>query len=271
MPRNKDRQGSVSDLVEKSDLVAEVLCPPENQIDLISHELREANRLLAVNNFFRMGENYRRGELYLRCGVSFGQRHDCDLIFAAEVGRCGYEFSRTWPPFWEFQNSAPSHSDRDQDSVFFDVCEVVQDPEGVVPSFVWIVRPEKRNYLYGQAVFYAVYEVEPLLEVRRDREVGDCVGSGMARGDGVSHLVQTGSQVVHCIEHYAGGVFDLARLKADLENVLSKIRIVFNERFVWSACPENMDGPLQILDMMVCAPEDRFGAGERIGHGQKHS
>jgi hypothetical protein len=232
--------------------------------DMIPHSYEEANRLLALNNFFRIVDNYERAQLHFRYGITGVNGENYDLVCAVKVSGDGHKFPNGGLPFRKGEHCARANAGGDQPRVLLDVSHVVHGPKGIIPSLVWLVPFEEREDFRRNSLvlFEASYRVGEFGSGASERVCGPFFASGMFVSNSVGHLIQTGSHVVDCIKDDAGHFLKNRSVKLRFEEVFSKIRIELNNKGVWLTGLEGLDSEFQVCDMLVCATENGPRAGE---------
>ena len=256
------------DLRDQSDPAAFHFGVPEDYSYFSAHSIEQRNRRLALNNFFRVVENYRVAKLYLRNRIRVGGNEQYDLIFTSQVSRHRDELGMRHAG-WQLQHRANPKPDWHKDCMFFDICEVVEGPEGVIPSFVWLEPTKERSNLAGD-ILHTVDFVGPEIGILREGEgrVID-IAPSMSPLNNIGHMIQTGSKVVNCIEHDGRDIDRKTFVELGFQKMLSEMRVVLNNQGVWLVWPECLNGLIQICDMVICAADDSFGAGKQVRHGKR--
>ena len=148
-------------------------------------------------------------------------------------------------------------ADRHDVVMLVDSCEVVQCPQGVISSSVWIEAPiERLDWLRESLASRA----ERLVEFASGAGEGEAevaesaIAEAMEPSNGGCSSVETLSQIT---EDTRGHFFDLARhrlSKDDLVNVLSRIRIDIDTTGVRFVSVIGSDVPIEVGDARLCAP-----------------
>jgi hypothetical protein len=250
----------VRNLGNESDLLALTFGISKDHRYFSKHSIEQRNRRLALNNIFRMGDNYAVRNNYIRMSVGrIGGSVDFDLVLSA-VGSDG-----KIPRGHSSGNLNPRSSvpDLNKLSVLLDICDVVHGPKGIIPSFVWLEPFKERANLAGQVLFCPFDLGGPIVEVIREGKVAERVGfTPVSNGNGVGHLVETGAQIVDAIEHDAREFGIEAGRKLDLMNPVTGLRILFNHVGVRISWGGGLDGTLHISEVVVCASQNDLRAAE---------
>jgi len=88
----------------------------------------------------------------------------------------------------------------------------------------------------------------------------------MPNGDSVGHLVQRTSEVIDRVKHDARYVIRKTHVKQKMMGTAA-IRIVIDRIGVWLISREEVDLGFEICDMVICATENAFRAGEDVSDG----
>ena len=248
-------------LPDQSDSTTRGLCVREELGYFSAHSIEKRNRRLAVNNFFRIANNYRVGKVSLRSLVR-SRRGVFDLVFRADPSavenRIGTRVA--------FPDGGTPEAHGYENGVLLDVGHVVYGPEGVIPSLVWAAPFKDRDDFGGEILFRAVYPVGPAGEVLGERKVGPALTlPPMLGGDGMNHLVETGPQIIDGIKYDAGNIIREGFIEY-IKMGLGPICVVIDKVGVWLIGGKNTDLGFEICDMVICATENAFRAGEDISH-----
>jgi hypothetical protein len=237
-----------------------------------AHSIDKRNRRLALNNWFRVVDNYAVGDLYVRVPVKrLGGTKYYDLVFLSALdGRDGegrqFRSSRDL-------DSCPAEIDRDQDRMFLDICEVVYGPQGVIPSFVWLESFKERDNFRRNVIWQPLpsSDVQPVGGIVAEGEGNKIVAAAMLCSDSESHMIQACSQIIDGIEENAGNVIGEAFTKSDYMKIISGFRITLGNDGVRLVDVARSDYGFEIRDMVICATENAFSAGEHISHDRQPS
>src|SRR5262244_423429 len=112
----------------------------QDALDFAAHSVKESARRLAAQKFDAV-DRYRKGEV--ACHLRINSRrtgHQGDLVFLRVPGS-----GLRHPPVVADCTSVIDHDrggdiERDQSAVFLGVCDLVESPENVIRSFVWLER-----------------------------------------------------------------------------------------------------------------------------------
>lgn len=248
------------DLSQKSDPAALRFRSHQDAIDFASHGIEQKNRMLAVYNFVRVVENYRKGYLAIvGRAVSRASAHEFNLVFVSVEGHLA---GLNKPgKSGELQAGVPGRY-RDKFRVFLEVAKGVQSPEGVIPSLVWLEAGEKVSD-FRRDVFQAVEFVREKFRPFHEGEISE-VGIGMPIGDGgcVGSLIEAGPQIRYEIEDDARKFVCEPLVKAEFMDLLGSGDVIFDKvgpRFI----PVDFVVPsAKIAEMVMCTTQRAFGAGE---------
>src|SRR5438445_1012618 len=159
----------------------------------------DARNWLAIDKL-NIAECYEKGVIVIHC--EFGINGSLDkyhLVFGAiPAGRIWETEIASTLPF--SGHAVLRHPDRPDDSVLIGITKLVQGPEKIVPSFVWLERAHHvENFLRGvfsQTVKGHV-EVGALGSNREERVIS---GSLIERSDGTDRLIESGSKIINCVD-----------------------------------------------------------------------
>jgi hypothetical protein len=150
-------------------------------------------------------------------------------------------------------------NERHKGAVFLGVTNLVQSPEGIIPSFVWFEPSKQRCDFRWQICANLPFAINISIECGktiRERKIGFS-GIDFAAGDcgGVTRLIENGPEVVCGIEKDAGPVFGEPRTKSDFMDVLNGIGVFLNHMGPLVTVLESVDLRFKVTDVMMCAPE----------------
>jgi hypothetical protein len=234
----------------------------QNALDFASDGIEKRNRRLALNNFFRMVDNYIVGDLYVPAALRrLGGPKDYDLVLASGVHRSngkGWYDAASWD-----SNCGSTKPYGNQQRMFLNACEVVQSPKGVIPSFVWLELFKDRADFQGD-ILQAFEPIGKMDVICDDRKVGGVRlrSSPALDRDSESHLIEGCPQIVNSVKHYAGNIVGEGFSETEFMQVVSRLRILFYNvggLLIRSADP---DSGIQVCDMVICATENAFRARE---------
>lgn len=224
----------------------------EDAISFARDGIEDANRRTAFNAV-ELVKLYNEGKLHIVLKISSGWgAQDYDLVFDAIIdGGWDGKSAAADQPFYVC--AAAGNADWDQKSVLIGVTELVQGPEGVIPSLMRLERAKERLD-FRREVFAAPFGVRI--------KVGDGVpegevglrGGGLAAKDGcgVATLVEGGAEGFNRLH---GGIGPTMRdIAGKLEGVDSEsLSIHLSDRASWFCFEKRLDAFFQPTDMFLCA------------------
>jgi hypothetical protein len=156
--------------------------------------------------------------------------------------------------------------------VFLGVTELVQGPEGVIPSFVCILPPEQRDDFRG-AIFADLPAVNVVVEsgsVISERKISSFgVGFPACDSGRVSGLIENGAEIVGNIKQNAGEQLRKFLHEFDLVKMLPRFRVLLNEMGPWVAADKFINEHIEIVDVLLCANERQSRTVEQVRHGKQ--
>ena len=236
-PRKKER--SMGELFQ-SEPDALRFGGPQDAINFARDGIKDANRRASFDAI-ELVKCYNEGKVHicvkLAARVGFG---DYDLILFAVEGR---RFHSNAAAEYSLSDvvSAASNTDWHQEAMFIGVTELVEGPEGVIPSFMRLERAKERADFRRQVL-------APPLGVRIKFDGGITKGKAgvlglddaRADGDGIPALIQRRSQGFDCLNSGIGptiGDFavELKRMGRDA------LRVCLSDRASWFVFEESCD------------------------------
>jgi len=244
---------------DQTDTAALCFRTQHDALDYASHGIEQRNRVFALNNLFRIADNYRIGELSLRLMLRLGQKQ-YDLVFVSvEAGAPKDARAVEWLA-WKTESSLPEGV-RDQQSVLLGVCDIIQCKQGVIPSFVSLEGFKERHNLSRQ-ILQTIDFVRPMGRVARKRKMRGILAPTVLDLDSPCHLIEAAAQIVDSIEHDARQVVREGSVEAGYVGISPGFTISFNDIGVWFVRRECSDLGFEICDMVICATENTLGASE---------
>jgi hypothetical protein len=141
--------------------------------------------------------------------------------------------------------TASSYSNWNDNFVFVGVTKLVQGPEKVIPSFVWLKRNHQVKDFFGQILGLGFYSTLHLGESIPEREMRVLpVGIG-SDSDSVTSLIKSGSHVVNTIRRNTGQADWHEFSQLDFVKILSSVSILFDDLGVWITFKESRGFPLK--------------------------
>jgi hypothetical protein len=158
-----------------------------------------------------------------------------------------------------------------QGTMFLGVTELIQSPEGVIPSLVWTETPKQREDFRGQIPATSAFDNVPKSgEIVPKRELTPLrFDSSRRDGSGVAGLVKDGAEIVGGVENDARQIGRQPPHKLDFKKILSAINIVLNDFGPWLIADKLVDFGIKIVDVMLCAQDRETRTLEEIAHGRQ--
>jgi hypothetical protein len=160
----------------------------------------------------------------------------------------------------------------DKSAMFLRVTELVETPEGVIPSFVWVAATKERHDFRREiaANSASIDIVIEAGEVVCERKVGGFgIGFSIRQRRGVTRLIEGRPQIVHGIEENAGQCGWKVFGKAKFAEVLAGHKIFLNNVGPWVAVSKLLNGRVENVDVMLCACDGETRAVEQSAHEHK--
>jgi hypothetical protein len=271
-PSNRNRT-SVAQL--KAEAAALCFRSHQDALDFAAHGSKDMPRLF-IGERLDITNRYVKGDIgcYLRLHSRFSDQ-ECDLAFVSTG-----DALRT--------NDRPSVADdiasvdyarffdfnRHQSAVFLGVTKLVEGPEGIVPSFVWIESAKQRDDLW-RAMFADAPTINIVIELGKivaERKAGPFGASPAAcNSGGVSSLIENGAEIARDIEQDARQHLWRFLSEHNLMDVPARIRLCINDMGPWLAVDKLIDEHIEIVDVVLCANERKPRTVEQISHGKVRS
>lgn len=250
----------------------------QDALDFIRHGFEDVDRLLASQNIHAV-DRYVKGDVGVYAKIrSLFSGHQCDLIFfrvpsnssparADDVAgaslACGLAAE---------ENRGVGDDEGFEGAMFLGISNLIESPEGAIPSFVSIA-PCKNRADFRRQIFTPSVEVVPeIILGGSEREFDSLEGGAFCRhSGGVPGLVQGGPHVVRGVEQNAWEHVRQIAVELDLKKIATGIRISINEFGPWLAIDEFVHKSIEVTDVMLCANQRQSSTVKQISHGQIRS
>jgi hypothetical protein len=219
---------------------------------------------------FNVADRYIKGEIgcYPRLHSRLGNQ-ECDLVFVSIEGVltnggpagtddiCGVDN----PRFIDF--------DRKKGAVLLCVTKLVESPQIVIPSFVWLLRAEQRNDFRGTIFadlpsINIVIELDSVVSEREVRPFQSSVAASESRS--VSRLVENRAKIIGNIEQDARQHFRHFLGEFNLVDMVPRIRILLDNMGVWLAVDKIVDVRIEVTNVLLRMNKREAGAVEQVRH-----
>lgn len=221
----------------------------DDALDYARAVVENANRLLAVKEL-NVANRYIEGELEIHL-VSYWDRTEYHLVFRSIPNRPikakGWPATNLGNADGYISRDCPDGSD---DVVFICATELVECPEKVIPSFVWLERPHKVADFIRQVLTPPLECTLELGGVGSEREVRWLNGSKTR--DGVQGLVERGAEVGGSVRSNTRQIDGQLLEKFQRVQLARAIVITLNDNAVGVRIEENITLPLKVTDVILC-------------------
>jgi hypothetical protein len=160
----------------------------------------------------------------------------------------------------------------DKGAMFLRVTELVETPEGVIPSFVWVTAT-KEHYDFRREIAGNSTSIDIVIEAGKvvcERKVGGFgVGFPARQRRSVTRLIEGRPQIVHGVEENAGQYGREVFGEAEFMEVLAGLKIFLNNVDPWVAVSELLNSRVEIVDVVQCARDGETRAVEQNAHEHK--
>lgn len=246
----------------------------QDALDYADKVVEDCNGFLAAHNL-NVIEAYERGDAYLvlQVGVIGGAPCEHDLLFGAiphdwgvdHPEWFGYSLQDLQAGKGELPRPPGIDSDGSQDCVFVSTTYLVQCPERVIPSLVWLERPKQRDDLLRDMLAIPLSTNFEIRGVASERKVAMAT---RRKRDRVSSVVKGFPEIVDGVPSDLGSLRQGLRAPHLVHDFLGLIRVGFRNNFVGVALFERDDSVFEILDVNLCSRKFTACTGERISHAQ---
>jgi hypothetical protein len=253
----------------------------QDALDFVAHSVEDQFCRPIAENFNAI-DRYRKGEFAAYLEIIAGRHgHQCHLAFSRvppDSSTCWTSNVALGPTMVDFGvegGRGVIDGERYESAVFLGITELVQGPEGIIPSFVWVESSKDREDFRRQmfARFSSPIDMGiELIESVGEREVGlfrrDFATS---HSGGVSGLVEHGAKVIYGIENDAWQHDRQWLGELDFVKILSGLRLFINEVGPWVTVDKLRLNSIEVGDVMLCANERQTWAMEQVRHGKIRS
>lgn len=240
----------------------------DDALDFARHSAERGRGWLAAHSL-DIPERYCNGNLSIVLRIApYGERCECDLvIFSVPPGK---EFCSSGETSCSEMDLAEHHGDWLKQHDMSAVADLVECPNGIVPSLIRIESPKQRQDLREEIVAStAAYHVGFKLGFRvGDREISS-PGPYFPGADSgsVPGLIKSRSQGDASLESQFSGPIRESFGKSDLVDFVRSIRIKLANVAAWLVFKEPLDPRFQVTNMFVCTPDEALGTVEEIASG----
>lgn len=278
-------------LLDETEAPALCFRSAQDAIDYAHHVAEDSNRRLAALCLDAV-ERYVKGDVCLVITANF-VRHSCqcDLVFIGvpvgifdthsadksprvdDVGNIDHAVvpkNRGELRNQQRANVRPADIEGNERAVFLGVTELIQGPEGVIPSFVWVEAPKQRQDFRWQilAAATANYRLDSSRVVPEGKLTSFRIEFSSGHRASVTTLVQDCAQIVSGIKNNVGQLDWQPPLKDDLMHLMSGIVGIgldpVGPRLITY---ELIDFGIEIVDVMLCALDGAARTLKEIAHG----
>lgn len=233
--------------LEQTDAARLTFDSHEAALDFAKHGVEDANRWLAAHSL-NLADHYERLklEIVVRC-VPTSDAPEYHLVFRGVPNECSAGAADRRLHKMDFRESG-GNDHGDKDFVFVGITQLVQSPEKIIPSLVWLKRHHHVKDFFRNVLGASFYSTQHFGEIIPEREMGVMAALSGGNGGSVSGTVKRGAQVGKDFEGDAadGGWQGFSQL--DLMKILSSVRIWFNQNGVWITTDEGSNLPFQLVD-----------------------
>lgn len=252
------RPGAGAPASDQTDTLALRFGGPEDAINFARNGIEDANRR-AASNAVDFVKGYNEGKLCIVLKVTAGvDLGDHDLIFVpVKDGRRDRSPRQDGIPQ---RDAATCDANGHQEPMLVGVTELVEGPEGVIPSLMRIERSKQRADFRRQILASSVSDP---IKISNGVPKGEVRVLGLSDacfdGNGVATLIQSGSERFDGLRAtISPAIGDSAREAISMG--CDALRISLGETFSWFLFEESGDTLFKPTDMLICPSEPTFGA-----------
>jgi len=144
--------------------------------------------------------------------------------------------------------SSDTHGNRCEDFMFVGITQLVQGPQKIIPSFVWLARNHVVKDVFGDVLRGLVSSTLDLSQIETEGEVRFLSGRPSGNSTIISSLVEGGSKIANNIESNAGQNHWHGLSQFDFIKILSSVGILFHSSDVWIAFDKSNLFPLEFCN-----------------------
>jgi hypothetical protein len=228
---------------------------------------------LLTSESLNIADRYIKGEIgcYLRLHSRLCNQ-ECDLVFISVEGVAANFSPSGTNDVSGVDDPAPIDFERDKGAVFLGITKLVESPQIVIPSFVWLLRAKQRNDFRG-AIFADLPSVDIVIELdgivpeRKIRSFQPTIAA--SESGSISGLVESGTEIVGNIEQDARQHFRHLLSELNLVDMISRIRVLLDNMGVWLTIDKIVDEQLEIANVLLCSNKGESWAVEQVRHDSK--
>ena len=199
--------------------------------------------------------------------AAWSDRREYDLVFVAvppgaNLGSSNY--GKIDPHFTD------GHSHGAKEAVFAAITDLVECPDGVIPTLVWVEASKERNDVRWEVLAPAFDYVVEISGSVRDGEVSVFQSSVASRaGCCKSRLVQSRAERFSSLEGVIGEAGGKGLRQATFMQLIDSFRIQLNDMSIWLFVEKSLDTSIEVGDLLLCAGNPALGAVECVSHDRK--
>ena len=232
---------------------------PQDAINFARNGIEHANRR-AAGNAVKVVERYVEGKISIVLKVAV-RPHLCDydvVLVAIKSAQSQFDVSACDPS--PNCHTGACDADGHQESVLVGIAELVESPEGIIPSLMRVERAKKRTD-FRREVFAPAFRTR--IKVNDSIPEGEvCVSrfrNPGADSDGISTLVQGGTKSLDGFNPgFSPTIRDLAIKLQDMKP--GTIRVCLDGMSSWFVFEESCDTFFKPTSMLLCARKPALGA-----------
>lgn len=203
-----------------------------------------------------IAESYIKGVIELHCEFSvdgrFGKYH---LVFGA-IPLGALEDFETFTLTRSLRHKAGSpHHDRPEDSMFIGVTKLVQSPEKVIPSFVWLKRAHQVKNFFREFSAATIKGVWEFGSRTCEREKGVIGGEAAQLRDRTDSLIESSPEVINNVDDMAVKSTRHLFSQLELEQLVSAVSVKISDSSVVVGLEERIHFPLK-FGYVIVSPVD---------------
>lgn len=215
-------------------------------------QLAEHGRGWNSRNSLSIADRYENGNLYVALQLrSVASGANYNFVFRAIVD--GESWSKI-PPSGESANAGMQNG-----FVFIGITQMVQIPQKIVPSFVWIACDHYVKDLWGDILGSSILATLNLGGSQPEREMGipSLVG-GSGNSGGIPSLVERSAKIYDNIESTPSKQIWDSLNTSNFMIILSGLRVEFGNDLEWRLITEDQNFPFKLIKASLRVSEGIF-------------
>ena len=218
----------------------------DDALNFANKSVEDSIRWLSIHNvnFCHRYEHLNLEIVIDACSMSNSNQYH--LIFRAVPSGWDFKGNQSLEISMIEHGAACRHGDGGNDFMFVGITKLVQGPEKIIPSFVWLKRHHEIKDVFMDILGASCSSTFHVSERGAKGEMCVPPTISSSHGDRVSDLIKGGTQTANNIKGDTGKPNWHGLNELNLMSILNSVRIEFNDSGVWVSLEENRYFPFKL-------------------------